>query len=132
MIVFLVLYRNYEMRETTASDASGSCSEFLFINTLEVLRAEGYSALSAGPTVSPHFERMEGFGKMARFLLHLGMKSARSLFKMKDRQRYWKKFLPHKEPSFVTFNAPTFGWHEIEAVLRAFNVQLLPFNQRMP
>lgn len=104
-------------------DAPNSTSEFLMMHVLEVLRAEGHSYFSAGATVSTDVERIEGFGRLCRLLINGAMKSARKIFKMQDRQRYWKKFLPRREPSFVMFTS-RFGLKEIRAILRTYNVNM--------
>ena len=104
--------------------APNSVSEFLVLSVLDILRAEGSTCLSVGPTISTEIGRIEGFGWFSKKFINFTMKSVRTLFKMQDRQRYWKKFLPRKEPSFLTFTSARVGLQELRALLRTFNVNV--------
>lgn len=104
--------------------APKSTTEFLMLFVLETLRKEGAQFFSTGSTVSTDVTSIQGFGKIYEFLIHTAMKSVGKLFKMDERQRYWKKFLPKKkEPSFVSFITGV-GIKEVRAILRTFNVNM--------
>lgn len=105
-------------------EAPNSTSEFLMLHVLEKLRNEGCSYLSIGPTVAPDIERLEGFDWLSQAVITYGMKSIRKLLKMNDRQRFWNKFQPHKEPSFIIINSPRTGLQEAAAIFKAFNVNI--------
>ena len=104
--------------------APNSTSEFLMLYALETLRNEGYKCLSIGTIVSSQVGRIEGFGWLSQILINYGMKSMRKILKLNDRERYWKKFQPHKESSFITFTSSRLGLQDLRALLRTFNVHI--------
>lgn len=106
------------------AQAPKSTSEFLMLTILELLRGEGCIYFSAGPMMALEIERMEGFGWFSQLFIDCSMKSARKLFRMQDRQRYWKKFHPKKEPLFVTLTTSRMGLYELRAILRACNLKI--------
>lgn len=104
--------------------APNGTSEYLMLYILETLRNEGSTLFSVGTTPSMEIERIEGFGRLTRLLLTGVIKSAHSIFKIQDRQLFWKKFLPRKEPTFITHLAGRMGIREIRALLRALHVNI--------
>jgi lysylphosphatidylglycerol synthetase-like protein (DUF2156 family) len=105
-------------------DAPKGTPEFLMLYVLETLRNEGYKCLSIGPTISSQVDRLEGFGWLSRKMINGTLKAVRRVFDMHERQRFWKKFLPRKEPSFVLFGSSRISLKEIHSILRVFNVQI--------
>jgi lysylphosphatidylglycerol synthetase-like protein (DUF2156 family) len=101
-------------------DAHNATSEFLFMQVLGVLRDEKCTFLTTGPSPCiPH--RLSGLNAIARMTIRLGFRIVKKVFQMNNRQRYWKKFNPRKEPMFVVFGNSRVGLCEIVAILRAFN-----------
>lgn len=105
-------------------DAPYDTSEFLMMNTLGILRAEGCHFFSVGPTFGAEIGKIIGFGKFSQLIIRTAVKSLRSIFKYGEHQRYWKKFEPRKESAYVVFEKPKVGISEIRAVIRAFNVNI--------
>ncbi|HEX2977895.1 MAG TPA: DUF2156 domain-containing protein [Candidatus Babeliales bacterium] len=105
-------------------EAPKGTSELLMIYTLETLRNEGCNCLSIGPALSTQIGRIDGFGWFSEMLIKCTLTSVRNVFKMHERQRFWKKFQPRKEPSFLLFNTPRVRWQEIHALLRTFNASI--------
>jgi lysylphosphatidylglycerol synthetase-like protein (DUF2156 family) len=104
--------------------APSSSSEYLMICALEILRDERHTFFSTGPIISPEIDRIEGFNWFSRMMVNSVLSSSRKIFKMHDRQRYWRKFQPRREPSFLLFNSPRVGISEVRALLRTFNVTI--------
>jgi lysylphosphatidylglycerol synthetase-like protein (DUF2156 family) len=103
-----------------APDAHNATSEFLLMQVLAVLREEKCSYLTTGPSPCIHPEGLPGLNAIARMTIRLSFRIVKKVFQLNNRQRYWKKFNPRKEPMFVAFANSRVGLCEIVAILRAF------------
>lgn len=105
-------------------DAPDYVSEYMVISAMDTLRAEGCRYFSTGPTILTHFDYMEGMNKTQRLLIKAAVQVARVFFKiLQDHQRFWRKFEPRKEPSFMLFSNSSIGYREVKGIMNAFNVQ---------
>ncbi len=105
-------------------EAPKSTSEFLVLHVIETLRNEGCTYFTNGPTLAPNVEQVEGFDWLSQMIVTHGTNSALKILRLNDRQRFWNKFQPHKEPSFMTFTSSHISVREALALLKAFNVGL--------
>ena len=106
-------------------EALSITSEFMLIRILEVLRGEGCTFFSIGPSPAERLVNINGFNKVISFLARwafyiLGAK----IFRLSNRQRYWDKFYPQKKPSFVLFGKARIGLPEVLGIMRAMNVNI--------
>jgi lysylphosphatidylglycerol synthetase-like protein (DUF2156 family) len=126
MLNRIAFYQGWVMNGSlmVTDQAPNSASEFMMLYALEVLRNEGCTFLSIGPTPAHQIGRIEGLGHISRWMTRSAFKVAQKIFKLSDRQRYWKKFHPRKEPTFVLFSSPRIGIRELRAIIRAFNVNI--------
>lgn len=103
-------------------DLPTSTSGFLVMSTLDALRQEQCAFVSIGTTPSATLDRIEGLNSMTAWMARHTYKVINNLFKLSERQRYWKKFHPTSSPTFIAVNRPKFGLREGIAIMRAFNV----------
>ncbi len=101
-------------------DAPNTTSEFLVLNMLETLRAEGCPFFSVGTLPTAQLGRIEGFGTIGQNLVQCSFKVTQ-LLQLHERQRYWQKFQPESKPSFLLFSKPRIRLREAWAIVRAFS-----------
>lgn len=99
-------------------------SEVLILAALDILRQEGCNFFSVGTLPALGVDTVEGFGKLSTWLVKRGFKIAKKVFQLAERQRYWKKFQPRSEPTFLLFAKPRIGLSEIKGIMRAFNADI--------
>lgn len=102
--------------------APSPTSEFIVLSVLEVLRAEGCTYFSIGTTPATCLERMEGVSKLVAWMARNIFAVSKKVFKLSDRQRYWKKFYPETKPLYLLLSHQGIAIQEILAVLRTLNV----------
>lgn len=114
----------------TTPDAPQGTSEQLVMSALNNLQTEGCRFLSFGAVQIESLGEIIGLGwlfeKMARILF----KIAKKMFHLDQRRRYWRKFQPQKEPSYVLFSESKRSLRELQSIKRAFNVSLVSHNDR--
>lgn len=96
-------------------------SEYLITGILELLRQEKSEFFSIGSHPASELGRIEGLGKFSTWLARNTYKTAQKIFKLNDRQRYWQKFYPHYQPSYLLFSAPYVDLKAIFAIVRSLN-----------
>lgn len=104
-------------------DAPAVTSEFIVLSVLEILRTEGCVFFSAGAIPGPTIGRIEGMGLMSRWLIRTLHKTAQKIFNLSDRQRYWDKFSPEKQPVFTLFSKPRIEISDVMAIMQAMNAK---------
>lgn len=105
-----------------APDAPNPTSEFIILSTLQVLRAEQCTYFSVGTTPSADLERLEGINPYIVWVMRKIFTVAKKIFKLSERQRYWKKFYPQTKPLYLLTSNSGLKVHEIIAVIQALRV----------
>lgn len=105
-------------------DAPSHVSEYMVLCAMDALRVEGCRYLSTGPLPSPHLGTVQGLNPVYCALTKMSYAIAKKIFNLNERQRYWKKFEPRKEPSFLLFSNSRIGYKELKGIMGAFNAQL--------
>lgn len=104
----------------TTSDAPSGTSELLITTVLQTLEKEKCPVVVCGPVVSRQIQHIEGLGAFSSFVVRSLFSLAKRIFHLEGQTKFWEKFHPKKEPSFVMFEELNF--HAIKALLRAMNV----------
>ncbi len=97
-------------------------SEYMILSVLRRLQAEECQFLSAGTVAATQLGRIENLGAFSTWLVRSVYKVSKKVFQLGDRQRYWKKFQPRKESSYILFSKKNMGLSEIYGIMRAMNV----------
>jgi lysylphosphatidylglycerol synthetase-like protein (DUF2156 family) len=105
----------------TIDEAPPGTSELLIISILEKLAQENYSLLTFGIIPGNHLE-IKGLGKFSTWLCQLGFKISQKIFRLQGRKKFWEKFQPHCESSYLLFSQSSISIFEVFALLRALNV----------
>lgn len=104
-------------------DAPTVTSEFIILSTLSILRSEGCSFFSVGTVPASQLGKIEGLGCFSQWLARKLFKIAKKIFKLEDRQRYWKKFYPESRSTYVLFNTSSIRFSEILDIVRALSAK---------
>ncbi len=105
-----------------APDAPKYTSEYILLQTLAVLRAEGCNYFSFGTLPVAQLRTIEGLGRCATFLAPYCFNLTKKILKLYKRKQYWQKFAPTIVPSYLLVHKAGIGVKEILGILRAFNV----------
>lgn len=128
-IVGILLLNKLDAREgwlvnlvLATPDAPVGTSELLISSVLKTLREEGCHFITFGVAQSEELGEIKGFGRVSKFIARSVFNLAKKIFRLDARRKYWKKFRPLSEPTFVLFCRPRIGLREVIGVLRAYNV----------
>lgn len=103
-------------------NVTNGTSEMLITETLATLKREGCHFMTFGVAQKEELGAMMGFGKMSIWLARLGFKAAKKVFPLDGRRKYWKKFHPELESSFLVFSKGRISLRQIRSLLKALNV----------
>lgn len=105
-------------------DAPTVTSEFLIINTLAKLREESCHFFSVGTLPATSLGKFEGLGKFSQWCTRGLYRTAKKIFRLEDRQRYWKKFYPEARPVYIVFSQSGVKLTEAYGIIRALSAKL--------
>lgn len=105
-------------------DAPKGTTEQLVISALNVLRDEGARSLSFGVSQNKRVGEVQGLGKISEWIVRIVFNISQKLFHLDRRRRFWRKFQPEGEPSYLLFSEPGIGIKDVKSVMRALNVSL--------
>lgn len=108
----------------TSTDAPWGTSEMLAMHTLTTLRDEGCRFVSFGVVPGRRIKKIEGLGIISSCLARIGYKVSNWFFALSGRKKYWEKFHPQCESTYILLNDSHMGIREIIDILRAFNASL--------
>ncbi|MCE5316891.1 MAG: DUF2156 domain-containing protein [Parachlamydia sp.] len=106
----------------TTQDAPSGTSELLIASVLKTLEMEKCTKVVIGPVVSRQIKHIEGLGVFSTLVVRSIFSLAKNIFRLDGQTKFWEKFHPNKEPSFVLFEELNF--RTIKALLRAMNVKI--------
>jgi lysylphosphatidylglycerol synthetase-like protein (DUF2156 family) len=107
----------------TTPEACNGTSELLVTAVIETLRKEGCRFLAFGATAS-EFGEIIGLSKPSTWLARGAFKIAKKIFSLDGRRKYWQKFNPQSERSFVLFGQSRITMRAVIGMMRALNVPL--------
>jgi lysylphosphatidylglycerol synthetase-like protein (DUF2156 family) len=106
----------------TTPEAPLGTSELLIISALNKLKIEGSHSLSLGVVQRETLGEIIGLSSSSIWICRLLFKMACRLFRLDRRRRFWRKFRPQSEHSYLLFSQPKIGLKEVQNVMRALNV----------
>ena len=102
--------------------APSMTSEFTVLRALEILRAEKCSFFSLGLVPSACLDRMQGFNPLITWLCQNTFKIIQKIVPLNNKERFWHKFRPRKEPGFLVFESSFIRPQELISLLRSVNI----------
>lgn len=103
-------------------DAPSGLSELLVISTLQALEKEGCQYVLIGPVPAKLLGKITGVTDITAGVTRWLYKGARLVFHLDGHERFWEKFQPSQESSYLAFPKKNLGYSSVKALLRAFNV----------
>ncbi len=108
----------------TIPEAPNGTSELLVTTCIDILRAEGCQFLSFGAAPRKELGIIKGFGSFSTFLARVIYKGAKRAFPLDGRRKFWQKFSPESEGTFVLFERKHLSLKEVGAIMKSLNVSL--------
>lgn len=105
-----------------SQEAPNGTSELLVVTILEMLAKEGCHFVTFGHTPERELGQILGFNSFTKWTLKNAYKVVRKIFKFDRRTKFWQKFFPSIEPSYVLISQARVGIKELIALMRATNV----------
>jgi lysylphosphatidylglycerol synthetase-like protein (DUF2156 family) len=102
-------------------DSPHGTSELLLLSACEIVRNEGCRFVTFGAIPSKVLGEIRGLGNASTLLARMAYRIARPMISQDGRRKYFMKFLPTQEPSFLLLEKQKLSLHEILAVIKAFN-----------
>ncbi|WP_068469308.1 DUF2156 domain-containing protein [Candidatus Protochlamydia phocaeensis] len=109
---------NHLMFKPTASHGT---PELLVVTVLEALSKENCSYVTFGAVPSRHLGEIVGLSPFAAWIARQTYNAVRGIFHLDGRKKFWEKFHPSSQTSYVLFSEPKIGFREITALLKALN-----------
>lgn len=108
----------------TTPDAPCGTSELLVDCCLEVLKSEGCVHLSFGTAQKKQIGDIKGMSKASVLLIRLIYSWAQKIFPLSGRKKFWMKFSPKAQPSFLMFEKNKVSIQEARAILKSVNASI--------
>lgn len=108
----------------TIPDAPNGTSELLVSTCIDILRAEGCQFLSFGASLRKELGIIRGLGSFSTLLARAIYKGAKRAFPLDGRRKFWQKFSPESEGTFVLFERKNLTFKEVAAIMKSLNVSL--------
>ncbi len=103
----------------TAKEAPNGTSESLVIRALTLLKEEGSKGAVIGPIVTEDLTEISGLSKTTSYIVRLIFQGLKKVFSLNGQAKFWEKFDPSREPSFLLFNKMNVG--AIRSLLQAMH-----------
>lgn len=105
-------------------DAPNGTSELLVTGTMELLAKEKCHYMTFGVAQGSALGEVTGLNPFWIWIARAGFKGAKRIFPLDGRRRFWKKFQPQAEPSYLVFVKPRIGFYELRSLMRALNANI--------
>jgi lysylphosphatidylglycerol synthetase-like protein (DUF2156 family) len=123
-IVGIVVLNELRDRLMMTPDAPNGTPELLVITALNAAREAGSSYVTFGAVPLESVGDLKGVGQITSWLTKHGFKLARKVFNLEGRKKFWEKFHPECEASYLLFGRKHIGIRDIGALMRALNLSL--------
>jgi lysylphosphatidylglycerol synthetase-like protein (DUF2156 family) len=105
-------------------DAPNGTPESLVVAALDALAAEGCHYVTVGVVPGDELGEISGLGRLATALTRKGYKIASHFFRLNSRRKFWEKFHPQSEPSYLLFSQAHIKVRDVLGLLKALNISL--------
>lgn len=105
-------------------NAPRGSSELLIATILETLAQEDCNYLTYGLIASGEIKEIIGLNALKHRVIQMSYQMMNWMFRLTDRQVFWKKFRPVKIPRYAVFSRAQLGIAELRAVVKALNIKI--------
>lgn len=103
-------------------NAPNGTSELLVTTVLETLRNECCHFVSFGVSQDSEIGQILGLNELSSWLTRRVFRLAKRVFSLDGRRKYWEKYQPKRERSFLMFTGPKISVKEWISLKKALNV----------
>lgn len=103
-------------------EASHGTQEYLLTAVLKILAQEGCHFVTFGCVPASQLGEIKGLSKFTTFISRLIFNITNKICHLHGRKKFWEKFHPESERSFLLFSQPRIGRNELLALMHALNV----------
>lgn len=105
-------------------DAPAGTSELLVLHVIEKLRDAGCHFLSLGAGSGKQLGEVKGLNPVITLIARRLFKVVNWFFPLQCRRRYFKKFMPVSQPTYLLFSNPIIGVSALRALMRVLNISV--------
>ncbi|MEI8365107.1 MAG: DUF2156 domain-containing protein [Parachlamydiaceae bacterium] len=106
------------------SEAPHGTPELLLTSALETLASEGCHFVTFGASPANSLGDISGLSWIAERFARRMYWCINKIFHLSGRKKFWDKFQPKSERSYLLFSHSKIGWKELKALRRALNVTI--------
>lgn len=105
-------------------DAPGGTPELLVVSALETLRAEDCHFVTFGTIPANSIGEIRGISPFSSWLTCNLYQLIKLVFRLNGHHKFWKKFHPVSNPTYLLFSGQSIKIRQILAIMRSMNVSL--------
>lgn len=106
-----------------APDAPDGTSELMIVSSMEILGKEHCEFFAIGTVPLPEITKIQGLHPMADWCVRKSYNIALKVFHLEDRERYWQKFSPQVQSSYLLLSKPKIGVSGVMGIMSALNAR---------
>lgn len=97
-------------------------SEQLVLSAVDTLREEGCRYFTLGAVPAAHLREINGVGYFTSKVIQAIYRLAKLVFPLEKLRKFWEKFHPQSERSFLLFSHSYIGLRDIRGLMKALNI----------
>jgi len=105
-------------------EAAHGTPELLVTTALDILRAEGCHFCTFGPIAGMQLGEIRGLSNFSQWVAHKAYAGAKKIFKLDGHRKFWEKYHPQSQKTYLLFSRPSVGIKEMLCLARGFNLTI--------
>ena len=105
-------------------DAPNGTPEILVVTALDILRAEGCHFCTFGPIAGVTLGEIQGLSAISQWVARKVYGGAKKMLKLEGHRKFWEKYHPQSERTYLLFSRPRVGIKEILCIAKGFNLTI--------
>ncbi|CAF23655.1 phosphatidylglycerol lysyltransferase domain-containing protein [Candidatus Protochlamydia amoebophila] len=102
--------------------AANGTPEFLLTTVIDTLAKENCHYVTFGAVTTGQLGKLEGLNSISKYIAELSFKFANRFFHLDGKMKFWEKFDPKNELSYLLFTNPSIRIGDIWALMHALNI----------
>lgn len=107
-------------------NAPSGTSELLVVTALDILKSEGCQYVTGGLVPAAQLSDIAGIGPYSLWMTKQIYRCASFLFNLSGHIKFWEKFEPSLQPTYLLFKEAPIWFKDIGAVLKALHINVIP------
>ncbi len=105
-------------------EASHGTPEMLVVTALDILRDEGCHFCTFGPIAGLQLGEIRGLSNISQWIANKAYNGAKKIFKLDGHRKFWEKYHPQSQRTYILFSRPSIGIKEVLCLARGFNLTI--------